>query len=138
MDRGGQLGTLRSRVNAGYVQLSGRKEITNPNLVSLSACCDGALTEMPVYDMIGIVAVRNDGDFQAMRARLADLLPHLNERDRRLAMGVEATSWGVGWNQRRAPSHRSVTVHDPLRHQGYRRRFHGTVRPSSPGAGRRS
>jgi transposase len=46
--------------------------------------------------MIGIVAIRKDDDFQAMRARLADLLPRLNERDRRMAMGVEAKSWGWG------------------------------------------
>ncbi|MGB6224237.1 MAG: ISAzo13 family transposase, partial [Pseudonocardiaceae bacterium] len=31
-----------------------------------------------------------------MRARLADLLPRLNERDRRAAMATEAKSWGWG------------------------------------------
>ena len=31
-----------------------------------------------------------------MRARLMDLLPRLNERDRRVAMATEATSWGRG------------------------------------------
>ncbi|MCA1604343.1 MAG: ISAzo13 family transposase [Acidobacteria bacterium] len=31
-----------------------------------------------------------------MRARLADLLPRLNERDRRVAMATEARSWGRG------------------------------------------
>src|SRR3712207_5636735 len=31
-----------------------------------------------------------------MRARLADLLPRLNERDRRVAMAAEARSWGRG------------------------------------------
>ena len=31
-----------------------------------------------------------------MRARLADLLPRLNERDRRMTMGAEAKSWGRG------------------------------------------
>lgn len=31
-----------------------------------------------------------------MRARLADLLPRLNERDRRVAMAAEAKSWGRG------------------------------------------
>lgn len=31
-----------------------------------------------------------------MKARLADLLPRLNERDRRLALAVEAKSWGRG------------------------------------------
>ena len=39
-----------------------------------------------------------DGDekFQAMQGRLADLLPRLNERDRRLALATEAKSWGRG------------------------------------------
>jgi transposase len=42
--------------------------------------------------------VTTDGDekFQAMQARLADLLPRLNERDRRLALAAEAKSWGRG------------------------------------------
>jgi hypothetical protein len=42
--------------------------------------------------------VTTDGDekFRAMQARLADLLPRLNERDRRLALGTEAKSWGYG------------------------------------------
>jgi transposase len=31
-----------------------------------------------------------------MKARLADLLPRLNERDRRLALATEAKSWGRG------------------------------------------
>src|SRR5436309_15174330 len=31
-----------------------------------------------------------------MRARLADLLPRLDERDRRVAMATEAKSWGRG------------------------------------------
>ncbi len=31
-----------------------------------------------------------------MAARLAGLLPHLNERDRRLALATEARSWGRG------------------------------------------
>ena len=38
----------------------------------------------------------DDRDFEAMRARLADLLPRLNERDRRVAMATEAKSWGWG------------------------------------------
>jgi hypothetical protein len=37
-----------------------------------------------------------DRAFDAMRARLADLLPRLNERDRRLALAAEAKSWGRG------------------------------------------
>jgi hypothetical protein len=41
--------------------------------------------------------VRDEDDaFQAMAARLAVLLPRLNERDRRLAMATEAKSWGRG------------------------------------------
>jgi Rhodopirellula transposase DDE domain len=42
------------------------------------------------------VTTKDDDDFRAMQARLADLLPRLNERDRRLAMGAEAKSWGRG------------------------------------------
>jgi len=42
------------------------------------------------------VAIKDDEAFQAMRARLADLLPRLNERDRRVAMATEAKSWGRG------------------------------------------
>jgi hypothetical protein len=38
----------------------------------------------------------NDEDFRAMQARLADLLPRLNERDRRVALATEAKSWGYG------------------------------------------
>jgi hypothetical protein len=38
----------------------------------------------------------DDEAFLAMRARLATLLPRLNERDRRAAMAVEAISWGRG------------------------------------------
>ena len=37
-----------------------------------------------------------DDDFSAMAARLAGLLPRLNERDRRLALATEAKSWGWG------------------------------------------
>ena len=42
------------------------------------------------------MAIRDDEAFQAMKARLADLLPRLNERDRRLALATEAKSWGRG------------------------------------------
>jgi hypothetical protein len=38
----------------------------------------------------------DDDEFQAMSSRLADLLPRLNERDRRLALATEAKSWGYG------------------------------------------
>lgn len=37
-----------------------------------------------------------DEAFRAMKARLVDLLPRLNERDRRLALATEAKSWGRG------------------------------------------
>lgn len=40
--------------------------------------------------------IKSDEEFQAMQARLADLLPRLNERDRRLALATEAKSWGRG------------------------------------------
>jgi hypothetical protein len=36
------------------------------------------------------------GERMAMTRRLAELLPRLNERDRRLAMGAEAKAWGHG------------------------------------------
>src|SRR5260370_38927436 len=36
------------------------------------------------------------GERMAMTTRLAELLPRLNERDRRLALGAEAKSWGHG------------------------------------------
>jgi hypothetical protein len=42
------------------------------------------------------MAIKDDEAFQAMKARLADLLPRLNERDRRLALATEAKSWGRG------------------------------------------
>jgi DDE family transposase len=42
------------------------------------------------------MAIGSDEKFQAMQARLADLLPRLNERDRRLALATEAKSWGRG------------------------------------------
>jgi hypothetical protein len=42
------------------------------------------------------MAMKGDEEFQAMQSRLADLLPRLNERDRRLALATEAKSWGRG------------------------------------------
>jgi transposase len=42
------------------------------------------------------MAVDRSGERAAMAARLADLLPRLNERDRRLALGAEAKAWGYG------------------------------------------
>jgi hypothetical protein len=40
--------------------------------------------------------VIDDADFRRMESRLADLLPRLNERDRRLALAAEAKSLGRG------------------------------------------
>jgi hypothetical protein len=50
------------------------------------------------------MATKGDGEFQAMQARLADLLPRLNERDQRLAgrgcdqntQAGHAVEWSVG------------------------------------------
>ena len=42
------------------------------------------------------MVIRDGERFQAMETRLADLLPRLNERDRRLALAAEAKSWGRG------------------------------------------
>jgi DDE family transposase len=42
------------------------------------------------------VAIEDDEAFRAMRARLTNLLPRLNERDSRVAMATEAKAWGRG------------------------------------------
>jgi transposase len=42
------------------------------------------------------VTTDRDEKIRALQARLADLLPRLNERDRRLALAAEAKSWGRG------------------------------------------
>jgi hypothetical protein len=42
------------------------------------------------------MTIKGDEKFQAMQARLADLLPCLNERDRRLALATEANRGDVG------------------------------------------
>jgi hypothetical protein len=42
------------------------------------------------------VITESDEKFRAMQARLTDLLPWLNERDRRLALATEAKSWDYG------------------------------------------
>jgi hypothetical protein len=42
------------------------------------------------------MAIEGDEKFQVMQARLADLLPRLNERDRRLVLATEVKSWGRG------------------------------------------
>ena len=48
------------------------------------------------YVMIFRVVVDRSGERRAMATRLAELLPRLNERDRRLALGAEAKAWGRG------------------------------------------
>jgi len=45
---------------------------------------------------MSIVTTKDDDAFRAMQSPLADLLPRLNERDRRAAMATEAKSWGRG------------------------------------------
>jgi transposase len=51
---------------------------------------------LTIFEKIDIVTIEDDEAFGAMQARLADLLPRLNERDRRLALATEAKSWGYG------------------------------------------
>jgi hypothetical protein len=67
------------------------------------------------------MVIRDGERFQAMEARLADLLPRLNERDRRLTLAAEAKSWGRGG---------ASAVHDAtgVRHEA---RF-GVAWPNSP------
>src|SRR5215470_16371975 len=42
------------------------------------------------------MAIDRSGERRAMEARLDELLPRLNERDRRLTLGAEAKAWGYG------------------------------------------
>jgi hypothetical protein len=51
---------------------------------------------LTVLETIDIVTIKDDEAFRAMQARLGDLLPRLNERDRRAALATEAKSWGYG------------------------------------------
>lgn len=53
-----------------------------------------------------------------MSARLASLLPRLNERDRRLALAAEARSWGAGWYRCRASGDRCVEDNYPYGVEG--------------------
>jgi transposase len=85
------------------------------------------------------VTTEGDKKFRAMQARLADLLPRLNERDRRLALATEAKSWGYGGitavhrasGVSRAVIHRGMTelVEDPAERASDRVR--------APGGGRK-
>ena len=57
--------------------------------------------------------VIEDVDFRRMEARLKDLLPRLNERDRRVALAVEARALGHGGisavhRATEPPSHRAT------------------------------
>lgn len=54
-------------------------------------------------------------EFAAMAARLGDLLPRLNERDRRLALASEARSWGYGGI---AAVHRATGMSKTTIHRG--------------------
>lgn len=58
---------------------------------------------------------KRTAEFAAMAARLAGLLPRLNERDRRLALATEARSWGYGGI---AAVHRATGVSKTTIHQG--------------------
>jgi hypothetical protein len=61
------------------------------------------------------VSDKRTAEFAAMAARLAGLLPRLNERDRRLALATEARSWGYGGI---AAVHRATGVSKTTIHQG--------------------
>src|SRR6266576_6384546 len=61
------------------------------NPAEVSACRSVELRS-PTYS----ATMPDDDAFRAMKSRLADLLPRLNERDRRLALATEAKSWGRG------------------------------------------
>jgi len=65
--------------------------------------------------MITFVPVDRSAEFAAMTARLAALLPRLNERDRRLALAAEARSWGYGGI---AAVHRATGVSKPTISRG--------------------
>jgi hypothetical protein len=86
------------------------------------------------------VAIEDDEAFKAMRARLADLLPRLNERDRRLAMATEAKSWGRGGISavQRATSASRSTIRRGLGElaEGQREENGGRIR--APGGGRKN
>ena len=64
--------------------------------MNLSPCRVSFQSTLWVHEKIGTVTTEDAEKFQAMQARLADLLPRLNERDRRLALATEAKSWGYG------------------------------------------
>jgi DDE family transposase len=86
------------------------------------------------------VAIKDDEAFNAMRARLADLLPRLNERDRRLAMATEAKSWGRGGISavQRATSASRSTIRRGLGELAEDQREGNSGRIRAPGGGRKN
>jgi Rhodopirellula transposase DDE domain len=92
-----------------------------------------------IGEKINVVTTEDDEQFRAMQARLADLLPRLSERDRRLALATEAKSWGYGGitavhratGMSRAVIHRGMTelADDPAEQS--------TDRVRGPGGGRK-
>lgn len=74
-----------------------------------------------------------------MQARLAGLLPRLNERDRRLALATEAESWGYGGI---TAVHQATGMSRAVIHRGIRELFDDSAervsdRVRAPGGGRK-
>lgn len=86
------------------------------------------------------MTINDDEAFEAMRARLADLLPQLNECDRRLAMAAEAKSWGRGGISavQRATSASRSTIRRGLVELAEGRRQEDSGRIRASGGGRKS
>jgi transposase len=80
-----------------------------------------------------------NNDFLAMRARLAALLPRLNERDRRAAMATEAASWGRGGISavHRATGASRTTIRRGMTELAHAGPTQSTRRIRAPGAGRK-
>jgi hypothetical protein len=78
-------------------------------------------------------------DFLAMRARLAALLPRLNERDRRAAMAAEAASWGRGGISavHRATGASRTTIRRGMAELADAEPTQSSRRVRAPGAGRK-
>jgi hypothetical protein len=78
-------------------------------------------------------------DFLAMRARLAALLPRLNERDRRAAMAAEAASWGRGGISavHRATGASRTTIRRGIAELADAEPAQSSRRVRAPGAGRK-
>lgn len=80
-----------------------------------------------------------NNDFVAMQARLAALLPRLNERDRRAAMAAEAASWGRGGISavHRATGASRTTIRRGMAELAEGEPTQSTRRVRAPGAGRK-